>query len=70
MGEPSSPGVPECLAAHTITLPYNDISKVSNLFDQLGSQIATIIVEPVVGNMNCIPQYQDFRKIARMLYKA
>ena len=60
MGEPSSPGVPECLAAHTITLPYNDISKVSNLFDQLGPQIAAIIVEPVVGNMNCIPPIPGF----------
>ena len=60
MGEPSSPGVPECLAAHTITLPYNDISKASNLFDQLGSQIAAIIVEPVVGNMNCIPPIPGF----------
>ncbi|MEJ2316960.1 MAG: glutamate-1-semialdehyde 2,1-aminomutase [Gammaproteobacteria bacterium] len=54
-GEPSSPGVPASLAEHTITLNYNDSEQVRETFSEIGDQIACIIVEPVAGNMNCIP---------------
>jgi len=54
LGVPTSPGVPVALAEHTITVPYNDLDQVKQVFDQVGHQIACIIVEPVAGNMNCI----------------
>ncbi|MDX9739964.1 MAG: glutamate-1-semialdehyde 2,1-aminomutase [Gammaproteobacteria bacterium] len=54
LGVPSSPGVPLALAEHTITVPYNDLERVEEVFARLGGQIACIIVEPVAGNMNCI----------------
>jgi len=60
LGVPSSLGVPNSLAEHTLTLTYNDISQVEELFKQLGEQIACIIVEPVAGNMNCIPPVAGF----------
>ncbi len=59
-GEPSSPGVPAALAEHTITLPHNDLDAVERCFAELGEQIAGIIVEPVAGNMNCIPPLPGF----------
>ncbi|MEE4659847.1 MAG: glutamate-1-semialdehyde 2,1-aminomutase [Halieaceae bacterium] len=55
LGVPSSPGVPAGLADHTITLTYNDPEQLRAAFAEAGDQIACIIVEPVVGNMNCIP---------------
>jgi glutamate-1-semialdehyde 2,1-aminomutase len=60
LGEPSSPGVPAALAEYTVTLRYNDISQVRDTFSQIGEQIACIIVEPVAGNMNCIPPLAGF----------
>ena len=60
LGVPSSPGVPNCLADHTITLSYNDIEQVAAVFSEIGDQIACIIVEPVVGNMNCVPPIPGF----------
>ena len=60
LGVPSSPGVPNCLADHTITLSYNDIEQVAEVFSEIGDQIACIIVEPVVGNMNCVPPIPGF----------
>jgi glutamate-1-semialdehyde 2,1-aminomutase len=57
---PSSPGVPACLADHTITLPYNDAAALQQAFAELGEQIACVIVEPVVGNMNCVPPVPGF----------
>lgn len=60
LGEPSSAGVPAALAEHTLTLTYNDLDSVSQCFGQLGDQIACIIVEPVAGNMNCIPPQAGF----------
>ncbi|MFT7234644.1 MAG: glutamate-1-semialdehyde 2,1-aminomutase [Methylophagaceae bacterium] len=60
LGVPSSGGVPESLAEHTLTLTYNDLDSVSECFEQLGDQIACIIVEPVAGNMNCIPPQTGF----------
>ncbi len=60
LGEPSSPGVPAALAEMTITLRYNDLAQVQETFAQIGEQIACIIVEPVAGNMNCIPPLPGF----------
>jgi glutamate-1-semialdehyde 2,1-aminomutase len=60
LGEPSSAGVPAALAEHTLTLTYNDLDSVSQCFEQLGEKIACIIVEPVAGNMNCIPPQAGF----------
>ena len=60
LGEPNSPGVPAALAEHTITLTYNDIENVREAFETAGDQIACIIVEPVAGNMNCIPPVEGF----------
>jgi len=60
LGEPSSPGVPAALAELTITLAYNDIEQVRQTFAEIGDQIACIIVEPVAGNMNCIPPVPGF----------
>jgi len=60
LGIPTSPGVPPELAALTITLDYNDIAQVENVFTDIGKEIAAIIVEPVAGNMNCIPPLPDF----------
>jgi glutamate-1-semialdehyde 2,1-aminomutase len=64
-GEPSSPGVPASLAEHTITLDYNDSEQVRETFSQIGEQIACIIVEPVAGNMNCIPPVPGFLETLR-----
>jgi glutamate-1-semialdehyde 2,1-aminomutase len=60
LGVPTSPGVPAALAEHTITLTYNDIDSVKEAFSHVGEQIACIIVEPVAGNMNCIPPAPGF----------
>jgi glutamate-1-semialdehyde 2,1-aminomutase len=54
-GVPTSPGVPKALADLTLTLPYNDLAAARDLFAQSGEQIACVIIEPVAGNMNCIP---------------
>lgn len=60
LGVPSSPGVPACLADHTITLTYNDPEQVQRVMADIGDQVAAIIVEPVVGNMNCVPPIDGF----------
>lgn len=60
LGVPSSAGVPASLAEHTLTLIYNDLNSVQECFAELGDQIACIIVEPVAGNMNCIPPTPGF----------
>ena len=65
MGVPSSPGVPAVLADHTITLDYNDAQQVRDCFARLGDKIACIIVEPVVGNMNCVPPVPGFLECLR-----
>ncbi|MEH6569411.1 MAG: glutamate-1-semialdehyde 2,1-aminomutase [Halioglobus sp.] len=65
MGVPSSPGVPASLADHTITLNYNDSAGVRAAFDEMGDKIACVIVEPVAGNMNCIPPAEGFLQTLR-----
>ena len=60
MGVPSSPGIPEDFAKHTLTVSYNKLDEVKAIFEELGQEIACIIVEPVAGNMNCIPPVEGF----------
>jgi len=60
LGVPTSPGVPAALAEHTLTLSYNNLDQVKETFAKLGGQIAAIIVEPVAGNMNCVPPVEGF----------
>lgn len=60
LGVPNSPGVPAALAENTITLTFNDLNQVEQTFREVGSEIACIIVEPVAGNMNCIPPAPGF----------
>jgi glutamate-1-semialdehyde 2,1-aminomutase len=60
LGVPSSPGVPASVVEHTLTLPYNDIEVVRETFARMGAEIAAVIVEPVAGNMNCIPPLPGF----------
>ena len=69
-GVPDSPGVPKGVAENTITLPYNDIDAVKQLFDEMGDTIACIIVEPVAGNMGCVPPVEGFLEILRDVTKA
>lgn len=70
LGVPSSPGVPECLAQHTLTLTYNDCDQLETLFKEKGESIACIIVEPVAGNMNCIPPTPEFLATLRRVCNA
>ena len=65
LGVPSSPGVPDALAKLTLTLSYNNSEQVRQTFKQFGKDIACIIVEPVAGNMNCIPPTADFLQTLR-----
>jgi len=67
LGVPSSPGVPASLAEHTITLPYNDSEAIKAAFKTDGFHIACVIVEPVAGNMNCIPPVPGFLETLRAL---
>jgi glutamate-1-semialdehyde 2,1-aminomutase len=59
-GVPSSPGVPADFAQHTLTVEYNNLESVKQAFEQHPDDIACIIVEPVAGNMNCIPPVDGF----------
>jgi glutamate-1-semialdehyde 2,1-aminomutase len=65
LGVPTSPGVPPELAAHTVTLQYNDAAQVRAAFAEIGSDVACVIVEPVAGNMNCIPPVPGFLETLR-----
>ena len=65
LGVPTSPGVPKALASHTVTLNYNDIDQFHRVFRQIGDQVACVIVEPVAGNMNCVPPATDFLQTLR-----
>ena len=67
LGVPTSPGVPVALAEHTVTLEYNNLEQVRETFDKIGRQVACIIVEPIAGNMNCVPGNAEFLKGLREL---
>ena len=64
-GVPTSPGVPADLASHTLTLEYNNIQQLNDVMQERGDDIACIIVEPVAGNMNCIPPRDGFLQALR-----
>ncbi len=66
-GVPSSPGLPDVLAQHTVTLPFNDAAALEQAFAELGDQIACVITEPVTGNMNCILPEPGFMETMREL---
>ena len=73
MGVPSSPGVPADVANHTLTAEFNNLDSVKELFEQNADDIACVIVEPIAGNMNCIPPQDGFLQGLRALcdeYKA
>jgi len=67
LGVPTSPGVPSDLAKHTLTLEYNNLDSVKALFSKMGEEVGCIIVEPVAGNMNCIPPKEGFLQGLRKL---
>lgn len=67
LGLPNSPGVPEAVAAHTLTLPFNDLDAVAQAFNSYPDAIACIIIEPVAGNMGCIPPLDGFLEGLRNL---
>ncbi|HSI28295.1 MAG TPA: glutamate-1-semialdehyde 2,1-aminomutase, partial [Methylophilus sp.] len=66
-GEPSSAGVPAEVAAHTLTLDYNNTQMLKDTFDSIGDEIACVILEPVVGNMNLIVPHLEFLHTLRSL---
>lgn len=67
LGVPTSPGIPADLARHTITVEYNNEEQVRKVFAETGAEIAAIIVEPVAGNMNCVPPRPGFLETLREL---
>jgi len=64
-GTPTSPGVPKAVVEQTLTLNYNDADQVRQVFSEIGDQIAAVIVEPVAGNMNCVPGQPVFLQALR-----
>ena len=70
LGVPSSPGVPDATTAQTLLVPYNDIPATAALFDQHKKQIAAIIIEPVAGNMGCVPPKDNYLADLRSLCDA
>lgn len=66
-GEPSSAGVPPEVAAHTLTLEYNNTAQLQELFAKIGDEIACVIIEPVVGNMNLVVPHMEFLQTLRAL---
>jgi len=67
LGVPDSPGVPKALADLTLTLPYNDFEAASRLFGECGNDIAGLIIEPIVGNANCILPREGYLQHLREL---
>jgi glutamate-1-semialdehyde 2,1-aminomutase len=67
LGLPDSPGVPATLAANTLTAPFNDVASVEAIFAEHGPTIAAVIVEPVVGNMGCVPPLDGYLQSLRQI---
>lgn len=65
LGLPDSPGVLAEVAQNTITVPFNDVAALEAVFDQAGDQIAAVIIEPVVGNMGCVPPAENYLQSVR-----
>jgi len=70
LGIPSSPGVPAAVAAETIIVPYNDVDGVAEAVERHADALAAIFVEPVAGNMGCVPPARGFLEALRMLCDA
>ncbi len=64
-GLPDSPGIPEDLAKHTITCPYNDIAAFIDIFNSVKDDLAAVIVEPIAGNMGFVPGTEEFLQTLR-----
>ena len=69
LGVPTSPGVPQSIAQNTITAPYNDLETLKEIFAAEGDSIAAVIMEPVAGNMGCVPPQPGFLEGVRKLTK-
>ncbi|HWJ03199.1 MAG TPA: glutamate-1-semialdehyde 2,1-aminomutase [Verrucomicrobiae bacterium] len=69
LGVPTSPGVPANIAGNTITAPYNDLETLRKLFELEGEDIAAVIIEPVAGNMGCVPPEPGYLEGLRALTK-
>ena len=65
-GLPDSPGIPEELARHTISVPFNDINAFLEVFESIKSELAAVIIEPIAGNMGFIPGDKDFLETLRI----
>jgi glutamate-1-semialdehyde 2,1-aminomutase len=65
LGIPTTPGIVPELAQYTMNLPYNDVDAVKAAFEQYGDEIACVIIEPVAGNMNCVPPMKGFLEALR-----
>ena len=65
LGVPTSPGVPAAMAQHTLTLEFNNAQQIEDIFSRMGPEIAAVIVEPVAGNMNCVPGSAVFHQVLR-----
>jgi len=65
LGIPGSPGVPQDVAKHTLSLPFNDIEAVRRVMDEKGDQVACVIIEPVAGNMGLVPPAAGFLESLR-----
>ncbi len=65
LGIAGSPGVPESVIAHTMSLPYNDVETFTNVMGKSGDLIAAVIVEPVAGNMGLVPPAKGFLETLR-----
>ena len=70
LGLPDSPGVPAALAELTLVAGYNDARGIKDLFGRMGDEIACVIVEPVAGNMGCVPPVSGFLELLRELTSA
>jgi glutamate-1-semialdehyde 2,1-aminomutase len=67
LGLPDSPGVLPEVAQNTITVPFNDAAALEGVFDEVGSEIAAVIIEPVVGNMGCVPPREGYLQAVRAI---
>jgi glutamate-1-semialdehyde 2,1-aminomutase len=67
LGIPGSPGVPDAFVQNTLSLPYNDVGRVTDVLSEKGNSIAAVIVEPVAGNMGLVPPEPGFLETLRML---
>ena len=67
LGIPGSPGVPDSIARHTLSLPFNDKDCLKEVMEKQGDSVACIIVEPIAGNMGLVPPQKDFLETLRAL---